>query len=161
MKILNKLKQVHFHLRYNNIKTIKFEQCIAKKYFNSNEPSESTQKEMNYKSEILKILFNNNIKHKKVPCFEVFSSQIEILNRPFDYYLAIIVITPIFIMFNSNLKKLIRSAQFRITISSLYIGTGQMEEFIVEELFKAIKENPELKVTIVLDRGRGKYIIIS
>jgi len=30
-----------------------------------------------------------------------------------------------------------------------------MEEFLAEELFKAVKENPELKVTIVLDRSRA------
>jgi hypothetical protein len=35
--------------------------------------------------------FEKNIKNKKLPCFEVYSSQIEILNQPFDFYLAIIV----------------------------------------------------------------------
>ncbi len=41
--------------------------------------------------EIIKCFFENNIKTKKLPCFEVYSSQIEILNQPFDFYLAIIV----------------------------------------------------------------------
>ena len=41
--------------------------------------------------EIIKTLFENNIKSKKLPCFEVYSSQIEILNLPMDFYLAILV----------------------------------------------------------------------
>jgi hypothetical protein len=30
-----------------------------------------------------------------------------------------------------------------------------MEEFIVEELLKALRRNPDLKITILLDYGRG------
>lgn len=30
-----------------------------------------------------------------------------------------------------------------------------MEELIVEELIKALRKNPKLKMTILLDRGRG------
>ncbi len=41
--------------------------------------------------EILKLLFEKNIKNKKLPSFEVYSSQIEILNQPMDFYLAILV----------------------------------------------------------------------
>jgi hypothetical protein len=41
--------------------------------------------------DIIKYFFDFNIKHKKLPCFEVYSSQIEILNQPMDFYLAIIV----------------------------------------------------------------------
>ncbi len=48
------------------------------------------KKDFNY-PEIIKLLFENNILKKKLPCFEVYSSQIEILNTPFDYYLAIVV----------------------------------------------------------------------
>lgn len=40
---------------------------------------------------ILKYFFSKNIKTKKLPCFEVYSSQIEILNQPMDFYLALIV----------------------------------------------------------------------
>jgi hypothetical protein len=41
--------------------------------------------------DLIKHFFENNIKSKKLPCFEVYSSQVEILNQPFDFYLAIIV----------------------------------------------------------------------
>ena len=50
---------------------------------------------------------------------------------------------------------MIKSAKERICISSLYLGTGKMEEFIVEELLKALRRYPDLKVTILLDFGRG------
>jgi len=59
---------------------------------NINSQSEPNTTNNKYDSEIINLLFENNIQHKKVPCFEVFSSQIEILQRPFDFYLAIIVI---------------------------------------------------------------------
>jgi len=36
-----------------------------------------------------------------------------------------------------------------------------MEEFLVEELFKAIKGNPDLKVTIVLDQARGIFAFLN
>ena len=46
---------------------------------------------VNYNSKLLSNLFNKGVKQKKIPCFEVYSSQIEILSQPIDYYLAIIV----------------------------------------------------------------------
>jgi hypothetical protein len=50
---------------------------------------------------------------------------------------------------------MIRNSQERICISSLYFGTGKMEEFIVEELLKALKRKPNLKLTILLDANRA------
>ena len=55
-------------------------------------------------------------------------------------------------------KKLIRNTQERITICSLYLGNGKMEELLVEELLKALRKNKNLKITILLDRGRGKNL---
>jgi CDP-diacylglycerol--glycerol-3-phosphate 3-phosphatidyltransferase len=80
------------------------------------------------------------VKHK-IPCFEVYSSQIEIIEEPFDFYLSMI--------------KLIKSAKERIVISSLYLGTGKMEEFLVDQLYKALNSNPNLKLTILLDKSRS------
>ncbi len=45
-----------------------------------------------YNSSLLNNIFSKGVKQKKIPMFEVFSSQIEILNQPIDYYLAIIVL---------------------------------------------------------------------
>ena len=33
-----------------------------------------------------------------------------------------------------------------------------MEELLVEELLKALRKNKNLKITILLDRGRGKNL---
>jgi len=44
-----------------------------------------------YNSNLLNNIFNRGVKQKKIPMFEVYSSQIEILSQPIDYYLAIIV----------------------------------------------------------------------
>ena len=35
-----------------------------------------------------------------------------------------------------------------------------MEELVVEELLKALKKNPKLKITILLDRGRGMKLFL-
>lgn len=59
---------------------------IASKYFSSHENSQSH----NY-PDVLKYFFNKSVKDKKLPCFEVYSSQIEILHQPMDFYLAILV----------------------------------------------------------------------
>jgi CDP-diacylglycerol--glycerol-3-phosphate 3-phosphatidyltransferase len=53
---------------------------------------------------------------------------------------------------------MIRSAQDRICISSLYLGTGKMEEFIVEELLRAMKRKPNIKLTMLLDYNRAMRI---
>jgi hypothetical protein len=53
--------------------------------------STTNQSEQRVYSNSLKYLFNTNIIGKKLPCFEVYSSQIEILNQPMDFYLAILV----------------------------------------------------------------------
>jgi CDP-diacylglycerol--glycerol-3-phosphate 3-phosphatidyltransferase len=53
---------------------------------------------------------------------------------------------------------MIRFANERIAISSLYLGTGKMEEFIVEELIKALKRKPNIKLTILLDYNRAMRI---
>lgn len=40
-------------------------------------------------SQCQQFLFNHLIKERKSPCFEVNSSQIEIIKDPLDYYLAL------------------------------------------------------------------------
>jgi hypothetical protein len=60
-----------------------------------------------------KFLFESLIKERRAPCFEVLSSQIQILSNPTDYYLA--------------LHKLANDAEHRISMSALYMGTGKLE----------------------------------
>jgi len=105
MKTINQIKRIINSTRNSKIKfsraNTSFSNTILKKLFcsksntNKNErnstDSEHIQRESKTYSEVVKFLFENNIVKKKVPCFEVYSSQIEILQRPFDFYLAIIV----------------------------------------------------------------------
>jgi CDP-diacylglycerol---glycerol-3-phosphate 3-phosphatidyltransferase len=67
------------------------------------------------------------IKERKSPCFEVRSSQIEILKDPVDYYLA--------------LHKLTKQAQLRVAMSALYLGTGKLEQYLVERLDNKLQTN--------------------
>ena len=60
-----------------------------KKFCTQNKPEQTTIK-TEY-PDMVKYFFDLNIKTKKLPCFEVYSSQIEIFNQPMDFYLAIIV----------------------------------------------------------------------
>ena len=46
-------------------------------------------------------------------------------------------------------------AKERISMSSLYLGTGKLEQFLVERLNRQIKGNPHLHVQIVLDHMRS------
>ena len=51
-------------------------------------------------------LFQNLVKDRKSPCFEVRSNQIEILKEPLDYYLALHVIKfPSYIFARNSSKK--------------------------------------------------------
>lgn len=73
----------------------------------------------------LQILFDELVKVKKNPCFEVSSNQIEIITAPVDYYLA--------------LHKLISMSERRISMSSLYLGLSNKEEFLLEKLNRKLK----------------------
>ena len=89
----------------------------------------------------LETLFDYNVKNLKTPAFKFYSSQIEILKSPSEFYLSLI--------------KLIREAKYRITISSLYLGNGKLEKYLVDELKKKVQQNSKFKITILLDYSRG------
>ena len=82
-------------------------------------------------SPLLNVIFEKMIKERKSPWFEVFSSQIEIISTPEDYYLA--------------LHKLMLESQFRINMSALYIGTGKLERFLLDRLNSKILLNKHIK----------------
>ncbi|KAI6654302.1 CDP-diacylglycerol--glycerol-3-phosphate 3-phosphatidyltransferase, mitochondrial isoform X1 [Oopsacas minuta] len=79
--------------------------------------------------------------HKNCPGFYVKGDNIEIINSPQQFY-------------RSLLHK-IQTSNHRITISSLYIGTGNLEEELVNAIDKRMCEKLHLKVCILLDRLRG------
>lgn len=81
------------------------------------------------------------VKERKSPCFEVYSSQIEMISTPEDYYLA--------------LNKLILSSEFRINMSALYLGTSEKEQFLVERLANKAYQNKDIKINMLIDYNRG------
>lgn len=76
------------------------------------------------------------------PCFPVKSSNVSILHEPQEFYKALV--------------EKCSSAQKRITLASLYLGTGSLED----DLVKAMSNNKHfingiLKINILLDYTRG------
>ncbi|KAL4807792.1 hypothetical protein BDV18DRAFT_136059 [Aspergillus unguis] len=73
------------------------------------------------------------------PCFEVPASRITILDSPTSFY--------------STLKNKIRKARKRIYLSTLYIGKTEYD--LVETVNQALRDNPDLQVSILTDALRG------
>uniref|UniRef100_A0A3Q3ABF7 CDP-diacylglycerol--glycerol-3-phosphate 3-phosphatidyltransferase n=1 Tax=Kryptolebias marmoratus TaxID=37003 RepID=A0A3Q3ABF7_KRYMA len=82
----------------------------------------------------------------QVPAFRVPGSNVKILTSPDQFYQA--------------MKARIKTAQRRVVMASLYLGTGQLEQELVdcmEEALQHSKENrhSDLKISILLDYTRG------
>ncbi|XP_031699220.1 CDP-diacylglycerol--glycerol-3-phosphate 3-phosphatidyltransferase, mitochondrial isoform X1 [Anarrhichthys ocellatus] len=82
-----------------------------------------------------------------VPAFRVPGTHIHILTSPDQFY--------------QTMKARIKTAKRRVVMASLYLGTGQLEQELVdcmEEALRRSQENgdaPDLKVSILLDYTRG------
>ncbi|RZF43477.1 hypothetical protein LSTR_LSTR001738 [Laodelphax striatellus] len=76
------------------------------------------------------------------PGFGVNGDNITVLQKPDDFY--------------NNLIHLCQNARRRISLASLYLGTGQLEEKLVDILSDRLNELGEsLEVNILLDANRG------
>ncbi|KAL4768291.1 hypothetical protein BDW60DRAFT_225883 [Aspergillus nidulans var. acristatus] len=73
------------------------------------------------------------------PCFEISASRISILDSPASFY--------------TTLKKKIRKARKRIFLSTLYIGKTEYE--LIQTVNQALRDNPDLRVSILTDALRG------
>jgi CDP-diacylglycerol--glycerol-3-phosphate 3-phosphatidyltransferase len=73
------------------------------------------------------------------PSFDLRGDQIEVIQTPTEFY--------------ETLKDRIRNAKRRIFLSTLYIGKSERE--LLETLRDAMKQNPELKLSILTDALRG------
>jgi len=40
-------------------------------------------------------------------------------------------------------------------MSALYLGTGKLERYLVEKLSRRTQENPDLRITVLMDYMRG------
>uniref|UniRef100_A0A3B3ZGI9 CDP-diacylglycerol--glycerol-3-phosphate 3-phosphatidyltransferase n=1 Tax=Periophthalmus magnuspinnatus TaxID=409849 RepID=A0A3B3ZGI9_9GOBI len=80
-----------------------------------------------------------------VPAFRVPGTHVHVLTSPDQFY--------------QTMKARIRTAQRRVVMASLYLGTGQLEQELVdcmEEALERSQENTsELKVSVLLDYTRG------
>ncbi|ELU09495.1 hypothetical protein CAPTEDRAFT_115742 [Capitella teleta] len=80
---------------------------------------------------------------KHSPGFRIHGSQVEFLHEPADFY--------------SNLLEQIKKAERRIVIASLYLGTGRMEQKLVDTISETLAQRSlPLKVDILLDYTRGQ-----
>ncbi|KAJ0160512.1 CDP-diacylglycerol--glycerol-3-phosphate 3-phosphatidyltransferase [Colletotrichum tanaceti] len=76
---------------------------------------------------------------KIAPSFSINGSQIQIIRTPADFY--------------ETLKERIRNAKSRIFLSTLYIGKTEKE--LIATLHEALRNNPNLKLSILTDALRG------
>ncbi|XP_076616883.1 CDP-diacylglycerol--glycerol-3-phosphate 3-phosphatidyltransferase, mitochondrial isoform X3 [Chaetodon auriga] len=82
-----------------------------------------------------------------VPAFRVPGAHIHILTSPDQFYQA--------------MKARIKTAKRRVVMASLYLGTGQLEQELVDCMEEALQRSqgnsrdPDLKVSILLDYTRG------
>lgn len=82
------------------------------------------------------------------PCFSIAASNIQILNHPEQFY--------------NSLLQCCQQAQYRVTLASLYLGVGNLEEKLIQTLAnnQSFKEN-KLAINILLDYTRGSRSDIS
>ncbi|KAN0035835.1 hypothetical protein ACTA71_005126 [Dictyostelium dimigraforme] len=78
------------------------------------------------------------------PAFEVNPNNIDFIQEPIDFY--------------NHLIDGVKRSKKRITMASLYLGTGKQEIELVEEMKLAMERNKELKIHILLDGLRGTRI---
>jgi CDP-diacylglycerol---glycerol-3-phosphate 3-phosphatidyltransferase len=75
------------------------------------------------------------------PCFPVAGNKIVIINEPKNFY--------------DILLDKSTTAKERIFFTSLYLGTGELEQKLANRMRQNLKQNQNLKVNILLDYTRG------
>lgn len=84
---------------------------------------------------------HSKLKSLKVPAFKVDSKNVFIIKEPSE--------------FHEKLLELIGLSNKRIILSTLYVGTSDLEKNLVNKLNDQLKSKSELKTTILLDFNRG------
>lgn len=79
--------------------------------------------------------------HREAPCFAVSANRIRIITEPAHFYEA--------------LCDGARTARSRIVLASLYLGTGEQEHGLVSRIRHNLRQNPRLRVQVLLDFARG------
>ncbi|KAH8278715.1 hypothetical protein KR018_007593, partial [Drosophila ironensis] len=79
--------------------------------------------------------------HNLAPCFPLRGDQIQVIHEPRHFY--------------ETLVQRIGRAKRRIVLASLYLGTGQLENAMVQELRHSLREQSGLRLNVLLDFARG------
>ncbi|XP_001605516.1 CDP-diacylglycerol--glycerol-3-phosphate 3-phosphatidyltransferase, mitochondrial [Nasonia vitripennis] len=80
--------------------------------------------------------------HKAAPAFPVDGSKVTIIHEPSEFY--------------STLLEKCKTAKTRITLASLYLGTGKLETELVKTIKQTVESNNgNVEVNILLDYMRG------
>lgn len=103
----------------------------------SDEPQTASVESLEAENEAL---FRSLARHSRV--FPLRSADVALLPTPTAFYEALV--------------RNVRAAKRRVVLSSLYLGTGELEKRLVAAIGDALRENPELQVTVVLDHSRGQ-----
>ncbi|XP_053715425.1 CDP-diacylglycerol--glycerol-3-phosphate 3-phosphatidyltransferase, mitochondrial [Synchiropus splendidus] len=88
-----------------------------------------------------------------VPVFRVPGTQVHILTSPDEFYQA--------------MKARIRTARRRVVLASLYLGTGRLEQELVDCMQDALLRSqeegpsPNLRVSVLLDYTRGSRGVVN
>lgn len=102
--------------------------------------------------EILNLLKQTHLNDLGYPYFAIQSHNIQILNSPIDYFLALCV---------KPIQKGIRISHKRLILTSLYLGDGPLELYLNDLIFNKIDINKDFRLSILLDHSRGRRGVIS
>ncbi|KAH8353845.1 hypothetical protein KR084_008486 [Drosophila pseudotakahashii] len=79
--------------------------------------------------------------HNLAPCFPLRGDQIQVIHEPQHFY--------------ETLVQRIGRAKRRIVLASLYLGTGQLENAVVQKLRHSLEQQSALRLNVLLDFTRG------
>ena len=96
----------------------------------------------NKQIKLLKYVIDNYVRKERLPVFMIPNNSIHTIETPVEFY-------------NLLLTGIRRSRQ-RVLISTLYLGSGDLERKLVDTLVETSNSNPQLQVKIVMDRNRGQ-----
>ena len=94
------------------------------------------------KNSILRKIIKFECQNKNIPFFQIPESSIKIIKTPTEFYNKI----------NNGIKQ----SKNRISLTSLYLGTGELEKTLIKNLNKNLQKNTELRFKLVLDGFRGQ-----
>lgn len=79
--------------------------------------------------------------HNLAPCFPLRGDQIQVIHEPHHFYDTVV--------------HRIANAKRRIVLASLYLGTGQLENAMVQTLRHSLQTESSLRLNVLLDFTRG------